>query len=53
MADLYSRKVAVAASRMKPWSDPVTKPLTPKALVAPLNQVEAACKACHQEFRDY
>ena len=29
------------------------KPLTPKALVAPLNQVEAACKACHQEFRDY
>ncbi|MDO9322878.1 MAG: cytochrome c [Pseudomonas sp.] len=29
------------------------KPLTPKALAAPLNQVEAACKACHQEFRDY
>ncbi|OYT95276.1 MAG: cytochrome C [Pseudomonas sp. PGPPP3] len=29
------------------------KPLTPKTLVAPLNQVEAACKACHQEFRDY
>lgn len=29
------------------------KPLTPNALVAPLNQLEAACKACHQEFRDY
>ena len=29
------------------------KPLTPQVLSAPLNQVEAACKACHQEFRDY
>ena len=29
------------------------KPLTPQLLSAPLNQLEAACKACHQEFRDY
>lgn len=29
------------------------KPLTPQLLSAPLHQVEAACKACHQEFRDY
>ena len=29
------------------------KPLTPEVMNAPMAKVEAACKACHQEFRDY
>ena len=29
------------------------KPLTPQALVAPVDKVEAACRACHDEFRIY
>lgn len=29
------------------------KPLAPSALAKPFKQVENACEACHQEFRDY
>ncbi len=29
------------------------KPLQPQALSAPVAKVEAACKACHEEFRIY
>ena len=30
-----------------------TRPLTPEALVAPMQRVEDSCKACHEEFRAY
>ena len=29
------------------------KPLKAEALIAPVDKVEAACKACHEEFRIY
>lgn len=29
------------------------KPLQPETLVAPVDKIEAACKACHEEFRVY
>lgn len=29
------------------------QPLTPEALVAPMQRVESSCKACHEEFRAY
>jgi len=30
-----------------------TQPLEPAAVAAPMGKVEAACKACHTEFRNH
>jgi cytochrome c556 len=44
---------AVEASTAALVAATAVQPLTPEALAAPMQRVEASCKACHEEFRAF